>query len=178
MTSEKHDDPHYRVGARAELGNYLFTAEEIIAFAQKFDPQPFHVDAEAAEKSFLGGLCASGWHTAAVWMKLNVAAMGKRIAERKAAGLPNYTLGPSPGIRNLRWSRPVYAGDTISFAQQLVRIRPSRGQPGWSILEALAEAHNATSGERVMSFDSAVLIQVPPQLHDGNEPQAPGPDRP
>lgn len=157
-------DPHYKVGAVADLGSYLFTADEIIAFASKFDPQPFHLDAEAAKSSVFGGLCASGWHTAAVWMKMNIAEKERRVTEREAAGLPNYVFGPSPGFRNLRWMRPVFAGQTIAFAQTVTGLRPYRGQPGWSILDAKAEATNE-DGVVVMDFDSAVLAAIPPEVY-------------
>lgn len=156
-------DPDYHIGATRELGSYLFTPEAIVEFAKKFDPQPFHVDPEAARDSIFGGLCASGWHTASIWMKLNLEQKIRRDAEREVAGLPNPEYGPSPGFRNLRWLRPVFAGETISYRLTTTGLKPMRGRPGWSILSALAEAHNE-NGDPVMSFDSAVLVCMPPEL--------------
>ncbi len=159
-------DPDFTIGTRIELGSYLFTEEAIIEFARKYDPQPFHTDPEAARESMFGGLCASGWHTTAVWMKLNVATTMRRLRERTKAGLPVYQFGPSPGFRNLRWIRPVYAGSTISFANTLTGIKPYRGREGWSMLSGKAEAL-AEDGTPVMTFDSAVLCAYPSSSESG-----------
>lgn len=156
-------DPNYHIGATSELGSYLFTPEAIVEFAKKYDPQPFHVDPEAARDSVFGGLCASGWHTASIWMKLNLEHKIRREAERDAKGLPNPEYGPSPGFRNLRWLKPVFAGETISYRLTTTGLKPMRNRPGWSIMTALAEAHNG-NGDPVMSFESAVLINMPPEL--------------
>ena len=153
-------DPDFTIGTRIELGSYLFTEEAIIEFARKYDPQPFHTDPEAARESMFGGLCASGWHTTAVWMKLNVATTMRRLRERSEAGLPVYQFGPSPGFRNLRWIKPVFAGRTISFSNTLAGIKPYRGREGWSLLTGKAEAFEE-DGTPVMSFDSAVLCAYP-----------------
>jgi acyl dehydratase len=85
------------IGARDVIGLHTFTAADIKRFAACFDPQPFHLDEEAARKSPYGALLASGWHTQAVWMKLNVRQWQRRRTEREAAGLPNARIGPSPG---------------------------------------------------------------------------------
>lgn len=153
-------DPSVEPGERRELGSYVFTAESIIDFARQFDPQRFHIDAEAAKDSVFGGLCASGWQTAATWMKLNIASI---VADVKAASAEGRTLpefGPSPGIRNLRWFKPVYAGDEIFYSRTVRGARPLNSRPGWSILESTAEAHNK-AGELVMSFSSAALYRMP-----------------
>jgi len=156
-------DPDYHIGAVMELGSHVFTPEAIIEFANKFDPQRFHTDPEAARNSVFGGLCASGWHTASIWMKLNLVHQMRREAERTARGMPNPEYGPSPGFRNMRWSKPVFAGDTISYRLTTTGLKPMRGRPGWSIMTALAEAHNE-NGDSVMSFESAVLVRIPPAL--------------
>ena len=91
-------DPDYHIGATRELGSYLFTPEAIVEFAKKFDPQPFHVDPMAARDSVFGGLCASGWHTASVWMKLNLEQKIRREEERAAKGLPNSGIWPVTGV--------------------------------------------------------------------------------
>lgn len=159
-------DPDFTIGNRIALGDYLFTEEAIIEFARKYDPQPFHTDREAARKSMFGGLCASGWHTTAVWMKLNVASTMRRLEERAREGLPVYQFGPSPGFRNLRWIRPVYAGQTISYFNTLTGIKPYKGRPGWSILSGSSEAL-AEDGSPVMTFDSAVLCAYPSEQAAG-----------
>ena len=158
MTAGLEQDPDLGPGERIILGTHLFTPEEIIAFAKKYDPQPFHVDAEAARASVFGGLCASGWHTGSTWMRCNVAYLSARLAERARLGLPEIRFGPSPGFRNMRWQKPVYAGDTITFAHTNVNLRPSLGLEGWSILEGKAEAWNEKE-EPVMSYDTAVLVR-------------------
>ena len=154
------NDLYFVPGDRQELGGYVFTAESIIAFARQFDPQRFHLDAEAAKDSVFGGLCASGWQTAATWMKLNIAASTIEVQKAKAEGRTLPEFGPSPGIRNLRWFKPVYTGDEIFYSRTVRGTRPLNSRPGWSILELTAEARN-TSGELVMSFDSAALVRLP-----------------
>src|SRR5690606_17764988 len=118
-----------RIGERHEIGRHTFTAEEIKAFAQAYDPQPFHLDEEAAAKSHFGRLCASGWHTAAVCMRLLIDDRKRRVAEMKTRGEPVGLWGPSPGFRDLKWLRPVYVGDTISFTTEFVEARLSQSRP-------------------------------------------------
>src|SRR5262252_3029352 len=102
-----------RVGERTELGSHTFTAEEIKAFARRFDPQRFHVDEAAAAKTHFGALCASGWHTTAVYMRHFVESERREADMLRARGETPARDGPSPGIRDLRWHRPVFAGDTV-----------------------------------------------------------------
>jgi acyl dehydratase len=120
------------VGTRFEIGSHTFTADEIKAFALQFDPQPFHLDEAAAARSHFGGLIASGWHTAAVWLRLVVEDRHRRQAELRRRGETVAKTGPSPGLRNLQWPRPVYAGDTIAYAHEVVELRPlaDRGDVG------------------------------------------------
>jgi acyl dehydratase len=117
------------VGSTTELGSHLFTDEAIIAFARRYDPQPFHIDHEAAKKSHFGGLCASGWHTSVIWMRLNVE---RRKAMASAGGAPLDALGPSPGFQDLKWLKPVYAGDTIRYTSHVVEKRALRSRAGWA----------------------------------------------
>ncbi len=95
------------------------TAEEIIDFAKKFDPQYFHVDPEAAKRSPFGQLAASGWHTSALCMRM--------ICD--AYLLDAASLG-SPGVDELRWTRPVFAGDTLRLKMTVIEQRASRSKPG------------------------------------------------
>jgi len=108
-----------QVGQRREVGSFTFTAEGIKIFAAQFDPQPFHLDEAAGRNSLFGGLAASGWHVASVCMKL-IVADGQRLAREAALrGEQVAVWGPSPGFRELRWIKPVLAGDTISFASEV-----------------------------------------------------------
>src|SRR6478672_2368987 len=92
-----------KVGERVVLGSYTFTAENIKAFAQQYDPQSFHVDEEAAKHSHFGALCASGWHTAAAAMRVIVLFNQRDLAARKERGERVPKIGTSPGVRDLRW---------------------------------------------------------------------------
>jgi acyl dehydratase len=147
------------IGRTAEIGSYLFTADEIIAFARDYDPQPFHLSEEAGRASLFGGLAASGWHTAAVWMKLYIAWLEREAAAAIARGEPVAAAGPSPGFENLRWLKPVMAGDTLTYRCTPTDKRRSGSRPGWSLVYALNEAHNQT-GERVFHFTSCVFMPV------------------
>jgi acyl dehydratase len=148
-------DEFFEIGVVTPLGSDTFDAEGIKAFARKYDPQPFHIDEEAARKSVFGGLCASGWQTAATWMKRNLATPGKRWAGTGPAPV----FGPSPGIANLTWLKPVYAGETVSFSRTALSHRPMTSRPGWRVLNVRAEGVDST-GAKVIEFDSAVLVKV------------------
>ena len=139
-------------GMTMRLGEHRFTAGEIIAFASDYDPQPFHLSREGAAKSHFGRLCASGWHTGAVWMRQYIT---NRVPElQRLTGLETIPdFGPSPGLRNLRWTHPVYEGDTIRFFQSFTGQKPSR-RPGWSFLTSRAFAVNQ-HGVEVMTMDGA-----------------------
>ncbi|BDA85825.1 acyl dehydratase [Aureimonas sp. SA4125] len=145
------------IGEVADLGEHHFTEEEIVRFAEKFDPQPFHLNAEKAKASVLGGLCASGWHTAAVCMRLNVDHQTSRIAAWMTAGNPAPRIGPSPGVTNLRWPRPVFAGDSVSFRQTVTGKRLSASRPGWGVVEFSTLGLNRADTP-VFSFAAAAFI--------------------
>ena len=146
------------LGERHHLGTHRFTADEIKRFAGAYDPQPFHTDEAAAAASHFGALCASGWHTMAVWMKMNVEDMNRLDAEQRGRGEPCAEQGPSPGFDDLKWLRPVYAGDTISFDLEVVGARASRSRPGWGLISTRNTALNQ-HGEPVMSFTAHVFIE-------------------
>jgi len=128
-------------GETMEMGAHTFTEDEIIAFARQFDPQPFHVDPEAARHSFFKGLIASGWHTCSVAMRLMV----DRYVGRSAS------LG-SPGLDNIRWLAPVRAGDTITYRRTTTATRPSESKPGIGLVHSRWEATNQR-GETVMTME-------------------------
>ena len=124
-----------------EIGSHTFAEEEIVAFGRQFDPQPFHIDPEAAEKSFLKGLIASGWHTCAIAMRLMV----DKYINRSAS------LG-SPGMDNIRWLAPVRAGDTITYRRVITAARASKSKPEIGLLHSRCEATNQR-GETVMTME-------------------------
>lgn len=145
------------IGARRELGSFTFTAELIKKFAAQFDPQPFHLDEEEGRKSRFGGLAASGWHVGSVCMKLLVAEGQRQIAEAVARGETVAIWGPSPGFRELRWIRPVLAGDTISFVNQIETKRTSDKRPQWGIMQARNTGANQR-GEPVYSVLATAFV--------------------
>lgn len=145
------------IGARRDLGAFTFTPEDIKRFAAQFDPQPFHLDEEAGRNSLFGGLAASGWHVASVCMKLLVAD-GKRLAAEAAVrGEQAAVWGPSPGFRELRWIRPVLAGDTISYSNEVETKRTSEKRPQWGILQARNTGVNQHN-EVVFSFLATAFV--------------------
>jgi acyl dehydratase len=150
-------DAFFRIGETVEIGSHTFTAEAIKAFARKYDPQPFHVDEEAAKKSVLGGLCASGWHTASAWMRCNLAA-GMDSGPWDGPG-PRPGFGPSPGFKNLKWLKPVFAGQTVRYTRKAIEHRPLVSRPGWRVLSLFSEGFDST-GDKVIEFESAVLVKV------------------
>jgi acyl dehydratase len=144
------------VGTTVELGAHRFDADGIKAFARQFDPQRFHVDERAARESLFGGLCASGWHTAAVWMRLMVAQRRAAGEAARALGSPPARLGPSPGFRDLKWLKPVYAGDVVSYRSTVVDKRASASRPGWGLVFNDNEGVNGR-GEPVFRFRGCVF---------------------
>ena len=145
------------VGQRRELGSFTFTAGLIKTFARQFDPQRFHLDEEEGRKSLFGGLAASGWHVGSVCMKLLVADGQRQASEAAARGEIVAVWGPSPGFRDLRWLKPVLAGDTISFASEAESLRPSSKRPEWGILEARNTGVNQR-GELVFSLLATAFV--------------------
>lgn len=149
------------VGDRMELGSFHFSADAIIAFAREFDPQPFHLSEEDGRKSLFGGLAASGWHTAAVWMKLMVAQRQRENDARAARGEPAIIAGPSPGFRDLKWIKPVMAGDTVTYVSEVSSLRESASRPQWGLVEIVNTGTNQR-GELVYSFVGTVFFPKSP----------------
>jgi acyl dehydratase len=146
-----------KVGQRRDIGSFTFTAENIKRFAAQFDPQPFHLDEEAGRNSLFGGLAASGWHVGSVCMKLLVAE-GQRLARlARERGEEVAIGGPSPGFRELRWIKPVLAGDTISFAGEIESLRTSSSRPEWGIVQSRNTGTNQR-GELVFSFLASAFV--------------------
>ncbi|MFN3746438.1 MAG: MaoC family dehydratase [Hyphomicrobiaceae bacterium] len=155
-TRNYFEDRH--IGEMYDLGSHTFARDEIIAFARQFDPQPFHLDEEAGRKSLFGGLCASGWHTAAIWIRQFVAyrqGIERRIRE---AGAPVARYGPSPGFRNLRWLKPVYPGDTLMFRGRTAGKIDLKSRPDRGILQTDSQARNQR-GEIVFSIRGQIMAE-------------------
>ncbi|PYB75534.1 MaoC/PaaZ C-terminal domain-containing protein [Rhizobium wuzhouense] len=150
----------YPAGTRLELGSVTFTAEDIIRFAEKFDPQPFHVDAEAAKTYVFGALCASGWHTCANWMKSFIGFIGDEVKRLEAEGIAPPKLGPSPGFAELQWLKPVFVGDTITFFMTPIDSRTVQGRHRYILNAALSEGVNQ-NGETVLRFKSNLIEFFP-----------------
>ncbi len=133
-------------GAVLQLGSRTVTAEEIVAFAREFDPQPFHIDPEAASYSIFGGLIASGWHICSMTMRLLVEQYLRRAA----------SLG-SPGVDQIRWLRPVRPGDTITAQVVVLETRPSQSKPDRGAVKLRTEVTNQ-QGELVMTMENTGLM--------------------
>jgi acyl dehydratase len=147
-----------KLGDRRDYGRHTFTADDIKRFAANFDPQPFHLDEDAAKKSHFGGLCASGWHTTAACMRLIVDYHKRLAAEMIARGERAAKIGPSPGFRSLKWLKPIYAGDTIAFGSEVIEMRPSASRPQWGVIRMRTTGTNQ-KGERVYEIEHAAFIE-------------------
>lgn len=141
-------------GRAIDLDPVTFTPDLITGFARRFDPQPFHLDPAAAEAGFFGGLAASGWQSAAGWMR-GFANRLERLAE--TGGRPQ--IGVSPGFRDLRWLRPVYAGDTIRYSCEPVEKRPLASRPGWGVVTSRNAGWNGR-GEPVLTFTGSAFWRM------------------
>lgn len=150
-----------QVGETFAIGRHTFTAPDIKAFATRFDPQLFHVDEAAAAKSHFGALCASGWHTAAVWMKLMVEHRRRMDEAAAARSEPIAAIGPALGFRELKWLKPVYVDDVIDYASEVVETRVSNSRPGFGLMTILSTGVNQ-NGEMVISFLSTAFVERRP----------------
>jgi acyl dehydratase len=144
------------VGETADLGSHTFTREETVAFAREYDPQPFHLDEAAAKASLFGDLCASGWHTAAHLIRGIIVTRAQANVGAAASGGRRAVYGPSPGFRDLRWLRPVYAGDTVSYRGRLIEKIDLRSRPNRGLLASAMQGRNQR-GEIVFAVTSLVL---------------------
>jgi len=131
----------FPVGQVRDFGAMPVSREAVIAFARQFDPQPFHVDDEAAAASLFGGLCASGWHTCAMAMRM--------MCDDYL--LDSASLG-SPGIDSLRWLKPVFPGDTLSVRLEVLDARPMASKPHVGLMRSRWEVRNQ-HGEPVMTME-------------------------
>lgn len=142
-----------KVGTKASFGRYEVTREEVLEFAGKYDPQPFHLDDEAAAKTHFGRISASGWHTCAMTMAMLV----ENLTKNKQAGLG------SPGLDELRWLRPVYPGDTLRVESEITEVTPSRSRPEMGSTKAKVTVFNQHD-EPVMTLLSIGLVARRPMI--------------
>lgn len=136
-----------KVGTKASFGRYEVTREEVLDFARKYDPQPFHLDDDAAAKTHFGRISASGWHTCAMTMAMLV----ENLTKNKQAGLG------SPGLDELRWLKPVYPGDTLRVESEIIEVTPSRSRPEMGSTKAKVTVFNQHD-EPVMRLISIGLV--------------------
>jgi acyl dehydratase len=140
------------VGAETYFGSYDVTREEVIEFARKYDPQPFHLSDEAAAKTHFGRIAASGWHTCAMTM----AVIARYVVKDEQAGLG------SPGVDELRWLKPVYPGDRLHVRGTIIETRESRSKPEIGSFRTETTVTNQDDVP-VMRFTSIVLMRRRPQ---------------
>jgi acyl dehydratase len=143
------------IGKERDFGSYEVTREEVLEFARKYDPQPFHLSDEAAAKTHFGRLAASGWHTCAMVMATTV--------KHFMTAEPQAGLG-SPGIDELRWLKPVYPGDTLHVRGKILEKTPSRSKPDLGSFRTQTVVTNQ-DGVPVLTFTSIVLIRRRPAEH-------------
>lgn len=149
---------HYEdieVGAKQSFGRYEVTREEVMDFASKYDPQPFHLDDEAAAKTHFGRLSASGWHTCAMTMAMLV----ENMKSQTQAGLG------SPGVDQLKWLRPVYPGDTLRCETEVIEKRRSKSRRDMGLFKSRIRVFNQDDTP-VLEMTSNGLIRV-------RDPEAP-----
>lgn len=139
----------FAAGDTVSFGEKRVTAEEIIAFAREFDPQPFHLSAAAGEATPYGGLIASGWHTAGMTMRMMV----EHIVSRHGLG--------SPGVDELRWLRPVRPGDVLTCRATVLEVRRSRSKPDRGVVRQKIETLNQ-DGEVVLSWVGNGMVRARP----------------
>lgn len=137
------------VGSKSSYGRYEVTREEVIEFATKYDPQPFHLDDEAAAQTFFGRLSASGFHTCSMAMRMMV----ENMKVNQQAGLG------SPGIDELRWIKPVYPGDTLHIESEVLSKRQSQSRPEMGMFKGRTTVLNQDD-VAVMTMVSTGLIRV------------------
>ena len=134
-------------GQVLEAGGASLSAEEIIEFGKKYDPQPFHVDEEQAKQSVFGGLIASGWQTASLCMRL---ICDLYLLEAASLG--------SPGVDELRWVKPVYPGDTLHLKSTVLETRASASRPDMGTVRSRSEVYNQ-HGELVMHMSGVGMFR-------------------
>jgi acyl dehydratase len=137
----------FYAGQVLETGGYSLSEEEIIEFATKYDPQPFHIDREKAKQTFFGGLIASGWQTASLCMRM--------ICDLYL--LESASMG-SPGVDEVRWVKPVRPGDTLRLKSTVLETRASSSRPDMGTVRSRSEIYNQ-HGELVMHMSGVGMFR-------------------
>jgi len=161
ITAQPYPDLYFedrQVGQTTDVGGHTFTRDDIIGFARSFDPQPFHLDEEAAKASLFGGLCASGWQTASFFIHGVITTRQAANEAARARGVALGTYGPSPGFRNLRWFKPVFVGDTIEYRTRVADKVDLKSRPDRGLLVSEVQGRNQ-KGEIVFAITSQMLVQ-------------------
>jgi len=140
----------FPVGVRRQIGSRTVDEAEVIRFAKEFDPQPFHIDKEAAAAGFYGGIIASGWHTCSMTMRLMVDGY---LSDSAALG--------SPGIDELRWLRPVRPGDTLTVYSTVAGVKVSTTKPDRAVMTTKTEVENQ-NGEVVLTMLGKTMMKRRP----------------
>lgn len=140
-----------KVGEVEEFGSYTVTRDEVVEFASKYDPQPFHLDEELAKNSVFGDLCASGWHTGAMMMRMIVdRSIGSRIA----------SMG-SPGLDNVEWKKPVFPGDVLSLRGKIIDMRESASRSNLGLLKSEYEVLNQNNEIVMRVIANSMILKRP-----------------
>jgi acyl dehydratase len=147
-----------QIGETTDVGRHTFSRDEIVGFARQFDPQPFHLDEEAAKSSLFGALCASGWQTAAFLVRGAVTTRQKASAAARAQGATLAAYGPSPGFRNIRWLKPVFVGDTIEYRTRVADKVDLKSRPERGLLVNEGQGRNQR-GEVVFAITTQMLVE-------------------
>ena len=145
--SQKYYWEDFYPGQVRESGGYSLSEDEIIAFARKYDPQPFHIDREKAQQSFFGGLIASGWQTASLCMRM---ICDLYLLEAASMG--------SPGVDEVRWVKPVRPGDTLHLKTTVLETRASTSRPDMGTVRSRSEVYNQ-HGELVMHMSGVGMFR-------------------
>ena len=146
MTATRWAYEDFTVGSVLPLGEKTVTAEEIVAFAQAFDPQPMHLDEAAGRDSLLGGLGASGWHVCALFMRMMCDSY-----------LSDSTSQGAPGVEEVRWKQPMLAGDSLRGETTILSKRISRSRPQLGLVSLRHELFNQR-GESVFEMENAGMF--------------------
>ncbi len=143
-----------KAGDIERFGSYLMTKEEVVEFATRFDPQPFHIDeAAGAAHPLFKKLAASGWHTAGATMRM--------IVDHQSA-IQAAALG-SPGLDEIKWPNPTYPGDTLSVESEVLEVRPSKSRPAIGFIKSRNRTFNQ-NGQVVMEFTANVMFATRPKV--------------
>lgn len=149
MTDDRLYYEDIEIGARHSFGRYEVSREEVLDFARKYDPQPFHLDDEAAARTHFGRVSASGWHSCAMTMRMLV----ENMMENRQAGLG------SPGVDQIRWKKPVYPGDVLRCETEALEKRRSQSKPDMGIFKSACTVFNQDD-EVVLTLISNGMIET------------------